>query len=240
MPVPDRRCAARSQRPDSHEGQGGGVTGTGDQLLPGAISLVDEEGVPVLRLCGEIDSTVVAAYEDATAGQARRRRSSTPRASPSSTAAGWACWSAAPRTPAAPASGPSCAGPPGSSAGWSTSPAPGACSPSRSDRPHSRVASSRTALSAMITRGRPARPTTVVDRPVDQLAHHVPAAGQQQQRDQRERDAEREHHLREHQRAGRVRARAPGRRGPGPGSARGGRAAGSRRRRKPCMITWPA
>ena len=43
------------------------MTGTGDHL-PGAISLVEEEGVPVLRLCGEIDSIVVAAYEDATAG----------------------------------------------------------------------------------------------------------------------------------------------------------------------------
>ena len=40
------------------------------EQLPGAISLVDEGGVRVLRLCGEIDSTVVAAYEDATAGQA--------------------------------------------------------------------------------------------------------------------------------------------------------------------------
>jgi anti-anti-sigma factor len=45
------------------------VTETVEQL-PGAISLVDEEGVPVLRLCGEIDSTVVEAYEDATPGQA--------------------------------------------------------------------------------------------------------------------------------------------------------------------------
>jgi anti-anti-sigma factor len=47
------------------------VTETVEQL-PGAISLVDEEGVPVLRLCGDIDSTVVAAYEDATAGQPRQ------------------------------------------------------------------------------------------------------------------------------------------------------------------------
>ena len=45
------------------------MTETVDQL-PGAISLVDEEGVPVLRLCGEIDSTVVEAYDDAAAGQA--------------------------------------------------------------------------------------------------------------------------------------------------------------------------
>ena len=47
------------------------MTETVDQL-PGTISLVDEEGVPVLRLCGEIDSTVVAAYEDATAGLPRQ------------------------------------------------------------------------------------------------------------------------------------------------------------------------
>jgi anti-anti-sigma factor len=45
------------------------VTETVEQL-PGAISLVEEEGVPVLRLCGEIDSTVVAAYEDVATGQA--------------------------------------------------------------------------------------------------------------------------------------------------------------------------
>lgn len=42
---------------------------SGDEL-PGAISLVEEDGVPVLLLCGEIDSLVVAAYEDATAGRA--------------------------------------------------------------------------------------------------------------------------------------------------------------------------
>jgi anti-anti-sigma factor len=40
--------------------------------LPGAICLVDEDGVPVLRLCGEIDSVVVEAYENATAGTARQ------------------------------------------------------------------------------------------------------------------------------------------------------------------------
>lgn len=42
------------------------------ERLPGTISDVDEDGVPVLRLCGEIDSTVVAAYEAATAGVARQ------------------------------------------------------------------------------------------------------------------------------------------------------------------------
>ena len=32
--------------------------------LPGAIAVVEEEGTPVLRLTGEIDSEVVAAYDD--------------------------------------------------------------------------------------------------------------------------------------------------------------------------------
>jgi anti-anti-sigma factor len=69
--IADSRRAARSQRSHSIRRQAAGVTETVDQL-PGAISLVDEDGVPVLRLCGEIDSTVVAAYEDATAGQPRQ------------------------------------------------------------------------------------------------------------------------------------------------------------------------
>ena len=47
------------------------MTATVDQL-PGAISFVDEDGVPVLRLYGEIDSTVVEAYEDATGERSRQ------------------------------------------------------------------------------------------------------------------------------------------------------------------------
>jgi anti-anti-sigma factor len=33
--------------------------------LPGAIAVVDENGVPVIRLTGEIDAQVVAAWDDA-------------------------------------------------------------------------------------------------------------------------------------------------------------------------------
>jgi len=36
--------------------------------LPGGIDLVEEEGGPVLRLCGEVDALVVAAYDAAPHG----------------------------------------------------------------------------------------------------------------------------------------------------------------------------
>ena len=59
--------------------------------------------------------------------------------------------------------------------------------------------------------------------PVDELAHHVAAAREQDHRDERERDPEREHDLRDDER---VRRREPERRArgaPGPSSPRGGR-----------------
>lgn len=43
------------------------MTGTAEKTPPGAICVVDEEGGRVLRLIGEIDSAVVAAYEAVTA-----------------------------------------------------------------------------------------------------------------------------------------------------------------------------
>jgi anti-anti-sigma factor len=40
--------------------------------LPGRIAVVDEGGQPVIRLSGEIDSLVVAAYEDGAPGESTR------------------------------------------------------------------------------------------------------------------------------------------------------------------------